>query len=140
MVEVELSLEYWNKLADQLIFISALLGGFSLTVIATLVNNQKNSPTSLRMLRAATIAAVSFLIAIFSMTKILMMTTEGYPFPITPESFSFPRLMGFLSFCAGIISLLVIVSLSGWTKSRSLGIFTTIAGIVAFFLLFAMLT
>jgi hypothetical protein len=31
---IEIALEYWNKLADQIIVISSLLGGFSIAVVA----------------------------------------------------------------------------------------------------------
>jgi hypothetical protein len=31
---IEIALEYWNKLADQIIVISSLLGDFSIAVVA----------------------------------------------------------------------------------------------------------
>ncbi len=36
---IELPLEYWNKLAGQLITISSLLSGFTIAVIANLLVN-----------------------------------------------------------------------------------------------------
>ncbi len=136
---IELSLSYWNKLADQTIFISALLGGFSLAVIVSLLNSQTESRVSTAMIRSATIAAASFLIAIFAMTKIMMMTTPGFPSEVTADSLTMPRILGMLTFVSGITSLIVVVSLAGWTKSKRIGRFTTTVGIITFVLIVMML-
>ena len=136
---VELTLAYWNKLASQIVFISALLGGFSLAVIASLLNAKEINRVSLNLIRASTIAAASFLVTIFSMSKILMMTTEGFPIAVQEGDFALPRFIGFCTFITGIIALIVIISLAGWTKSRQTGVFTTVVGIIAFILMGSML-
>lgn len=132
---LELSPEYLNKIASQLIMISSLLSGFSIAVIANLlVYKSKNRITNI-ILKVTTIAAGCFLATVFAMTKIVMMTTEGYPFKTIESDFTFPKLIGFSTFILGIITLSIIIGLSGWTKSRRTGIFTTIVGILTFLII-----
>jgi cytochrome bd-type quinol oxidase subunit 2 len=137
---IEISLEYWNKLADQIIMISSLLAGFSITIVANFLVSETNNRLMRTILKSATIAASFFLIALFSMTRILMMTTEGFPFKVSGDDLIFPKLVGGISFFIGIISILTIISLSGWTKSKNVGIFTTALGILTLILIFYMLT
>ncbi len=140
MIEVKLSFEYWNKLAEQTVFISALLGGFSIAVIVSLLYNEKTNRLSRNLFRAAIIAAASFLVSVFSMTKIIMITSPGFPFKVTKAMLSFPRIVGSASLLIGVISLMTIIALSGWTKSRRMGIFTTTIGGLGFILIILMLT
>jgi hypothetical protein len=52
----------------------------------------------------------------------------------------FPRIAGVVSFLLGIIALLVMISLAGWTKSKKMGRFTTIVGIMTLILILMMTT
>jgi hypothetical protein len=137
---IEISLEYWNKLADQIIVISSLLGGFSIAVVANFLVSEANNRLMRSIMKSATIAASFFLIALFSMTKILMMTTEGFPFKVSGDDLMFPKLVGGISFFIGIISIITMISLAGWTKSKKMGKFTTAIGILTFILILIMLT
>jgi len=74
--------------------ISSLLSGFSITVIANFLVSQTNTPLSRYMMRAAIVAASSFLITVFAMTKLSMITTEGYPLKIVSSDLNLPRLLG----------------------------------------------
>ncbi len=56
-----MTIEYWNELAKQMLLISSLLGGFSITIVANL----------------ATLSAGCFLVTVFAMFDIIMITTEG---------------------------------------------------------------
>jgi hypothetical protein len=127
---IEIPLEYWNKLASQLIMISSLLGGFSIAVTANLLVSESNNKITNNILKVATIASGCFLIAVFSLTKIVMMTTQGYPFKVVESSLNFPRMIGIITFMLGIISLSIVIALSGWAKSKKTGIFTTIVGVL----------
>lgn len=72
------------------------------------------------------------------MTKLLLMTTDGYPVQVTGDDLTLPRLIGSLAFYLGIISLISVISMAGWTKSRSLGRLTTAIGILTLILIFLM--
>jgi hypothetical protein len=68
------------------------------------------------------------------------MTTDGFPFKITEGAIKIPSLVGGISFILGIMSLVTLIALAGWTKSKQMGIFTTVVGIFAFILIVLMLT
>jgi len=134
---IKLSFEYWNTLASQLIVISSLLAGFSLSLIFSLTENK--SKIMNYIFRAATTATASFLVVIFAMTKILMLTNKGFPFKVTEGNLIFPRLIGITSFITGILSIIVIISLSGWAKAENSKKFTTIIGVITLILIIAMI-
>lgn len=136
----EMTFEYWNKLADQTIMISSLLGGFSIAVIANLLVSELNTRLSKNIMVAATLAASFFLVTVFAMTKLLMMTTDGYPLKVIGSDLILPRIVGVISFFLGITSLITMISLAGWTKSKNMGRFTTAIGILTFILILIMLT
>jgi hypothetical protein len=136
----EISFEYWNKLANQIIMISSLLGGFSLTIIANILVSKANTPIVRKILIAATLAGSFFLISVFAMTKLLMITTDGYPLVVTSANLMVPRIIGTISFFFGIFSLIAIMSLAGWTKSKTMGKFTTTLGIVTLVVILLMVT
>jgi len=127
---LELPPEYLNKVASQVIMISSLLSGFSIAIIANLLVYKSDNRITNNILKVTTIAAGSFLIAVFAMTKLVMLTTEGYPFNYSQDYLTLPKLTGFFAFVMGIISLTIVIALSGWTKSKRIGIFTTIVGIL----------
>jgi len=132
---VELQPEYLNKIANQLIVICSLLGGFSITVLANILVTKSESRIINYILKVTTIAAACFLVTVFAMTQIVMMTTEGYPLAIDQDELDFAKILGFSTFFLGIISLSLLIVLSGWTQSKRTGIFTTIIGFVMLVLL-----
>ncbi|WP_348702832.1 hypothetical protein [Tenacibaculum sp. 190524A02b] len=134
-----MTLEYWNELAKQTILISSLLSGFSITVVANLLVSDKNNKLFNRILKSATLSAGCFLITVFAMMQISMMTTPGgYLKNVTENDFLVPRIIGVIAFFIGLFSLSIMISLSGWTKSKKVGIYTTVIGILT--LLFILIT
>ncbi len=136
----EITFEYWNKLAEQTITISSLLGGFSIAVIANFLVSDLNTKLSKSIMVVSTLAASFFLITVFAMTNLLMKTTVGYPFKVVDNDLLPPRVVGVITFFLGIISLLTMISMSGWTKSKKMGRFTTILGIISLILILFMTT
>lgn len=130
---MEISSAYWHELTKQTIFISALLGGFSLNVVVALLRRKRNDRIYNNIFRSGIIATASFLISIFSMTNIYMLTAESSPLKYNPSKINLLSLIGTSTLFLGIIALLIIISLSGWTKSKGMGIFTSIIGILSFF-------
>lgn len=134
----EIPFDYWNKLANQVIGISALLGGFSIAIIANILVAKTDSRLVNSILIASTLAASFFLVTIFAMTKMLLMTTAGYPFQVDSADLTLPRIVGSLSFFFGILALVTIISLAGWTKSKRLGSISTGIGLVTLILILLM--
>ena len=136
----EITFEYWNKLAEQIVMISSLLGGFSIAVIANFLVSNLNTKLSKSIMAVSTLAASFFLTTVFAMTNLLMKTTVGYPFEVVDNDLMLPRVVGVIAFYLGIISLLAMISMSGWTKSKRMGRFTTILGIITLILILLMTT
>ena len=134
----EITFEYWNKFAEQIITISSLLGGFSIAVIANFLVSNLNTKLSKSIMAVSTLAACFFLTAVFAMTNLLLKTTDGYPLKVVDNDLMIPIVVGGIAFYLGIISLLAMVSMSGWTKSKRMGIFTTMIGILTLILILLM--
>ena len=132
--------EYWNKLANQVITISSLLGGFSIAIIANILVSQNDSRLVKIIMLVSTLAGSFFLVTIFAMTKLLLMTTDGYPFQVAESDLAPPRLLGTISFFLGILSLITMISLAGWTKSKRMGRISTGLGMLTFILILLMMT
>jgi hypothetical protein len=136
----ELSFDYWNTLASQMVVISSLMGGFSLSLLFSLPENPEKTRINTYIFKAATIATASFLVSIFALTKILLMTTKGFPFAVTGENLILPRIVATSTFFTGILSVITLIALSGWNKSLKTKRFTMIVGIVMLVLILAMIS
>ncbi len=136
----ELSFEYLNKIAEQIVTISSLLGGFSIAVIANIIISETNTRITKYLLVSSSLAACFFLVTIFAMTNLLMKTSSGYPLPIDDGDLKLPRLVGIVFFYLGTISLISLISLAGWTKSKKMGIFTAVAGLITLVLTLMMMS
>jgi hypothetical protein len=132
----ELPFEYWNKLSNQLILISVFLGGFSIALTANLLINKSNNRLYNVILKLATTSSGGFLTAVFAMTSIILATTEGYPGGVTHGELNTPRIIGVVGYFVGVLSLVTIIGLSGWTKSKGTGIFTTVVSVITLILFF----
>ncbi len=131
-----ITLEYWNTLANQTILISALLSGFSIAIVANILVSDKNDKLINRILKLGTISAGCFLVSVFAMTQISMITTPGgYIKNVTINDFLIPRIIGLFTFMIGLLALSAIISLSGWVKSKRTGIFTSTIGILTLILI-----
>jgi len=135
---IDLSEEYFRTLAEQSVFISAFLGGISATILGTFVIVKNDSKVFKYMILFSAIAAVSFIVAVFGMTKVQLLLVPNSPFENVKELLMYPRIVGGLGFYFGINSLLVVISLSGWLRSKRLGIITTILGVVTAILTFTL--
>ncbi len=140
MEMIEMTLNYLNKLASQILTMSSLLGGFSITIAANFLISDLNTKYSNRVFKVSVLAACFFIISILASAGIVMKTTEGYPFPLKNSDFSLIRTISGLSFLFGILSLIFMIGMSGWIKSKKLGIYTTIIGVLTFILILIMIT
>ena len=74
------------------------------------------------------------------MTKVLMMTTDGFPIKVTEVDFKISSLIGGMTLLLGIMSLTTLIALAGWTKSKQMGRFTTVVGIFTLILILIMVS
>ena len=137
---MNLTPEYWNTLASQFILISSLLAGFSITIVANLISNDNNNKMLSRILKLSVVSSGSFLVSLFAMVHIYMITVlDGYLEKVTEDNFALERLIGLVTFFLGLCSLSAILSLSGWVRSKSNGRFTTLIGVIMFILILILL-
>lgn len=132
----ELPLSYLKELAEQIIFISAFLGGFSAAILGTLIVSDKKSKILKSLILGSSFSAVSFIVAVFAMTKLVIISIPGAPYELNNENINLPRIVGSISFFFGILALLFVISISGWLQSKKLGILTSIIGLIGLVLIF----
>ena len=136
----EITFEYLNILASQIVTISSLLAGFSIAIIANFLVTDTKTRLNNKIMVSSIFAACFFLVSLFAMTKVVMMTTEGYPMKVLINDLIPYRTMGTFSFFLGTISLLAMIAMAGWTKSKRMGIFSTTVGVITLLLILIMTT
>lgn len=124
--------EFLAEMGRQIAFLSAFLGGFAATFLGVLLQ----SPSSRRHVGwaagAAAVASASFLIAVISGTLFAVVLHPGAPLGIANPTF-LPqvRTLMLITFALGIYSILLSLGLSGWIRSRQLGIVTSVAALIS---------
>ena len=138
---MEITLEYWNELAKQTLLVSSLISGFSIAIVSNLLVSDKNDKLTNRILKTATLSAGCFLVTVFAMVHIVMATTPGgYVQNVSVDDFLTARIIGMVTFMIGLFSLSTMIALSGWTKSKKVGWFTTVVGVLTILLIFITMT
>lgn len=117
------------EFARQIGFVSAFLGGVSAAFLVTLLSREIPKRSASLVMAAAMASAVAFIVALMASTAMLQ-----YLHPDSPDSDSGlfvarMQAMTALSFFVGLLLLLASLGLSGWLRSRRMGLITgTIAG------------
>ena len=124
---------YMATAASQLASISAFLGGFAATILATLILSDPRSRIGGLVIGASAVAAASFIV-----TSLAATTLGAGLNPNVPDGFfSEPYLrrtqaMMSLTFLLGMTALLLAIGASGWMRSRGMGWLTSVVGLIAF--------
>jgi hypothetical protein len=127
--------EFLAETGRQIASLSAFLGGFAATFLGILLQ----SPNARRYVGwaagAAAVASASFILAVISGTALALVLHPGAPSGMTKPTF-LPqvRTLIFVTFASGIYSILLSLGLSGWIRSRQLGIVTSVAALTAGFI------
>ncbi len=66
---IELTFEYYNKLAEQIVTISSLLGGFSIAIIANFLVHKRKTKLIKTIMITSTLSACLFLISVLVLMK-----------------------------------------------------------------------
>ena len=124
--------EFLGEAGRQIAFVSAFLGGFAATFLGILLQ----SPNSRRHVGwaagAAAVASASFILAVISGTLLALCVHPGAPPELAkPTLLPQLRILTFIAFFVGIYSTLLSLALSGWIRSRQLGIVTSVAAFVS---------
>ncbi len=127
-----MNVEFFAEIGRQIAFLSAFLGGFPATFLGILLQ----SPSSRRHVGwaagAAAVASASFILAVISGTALAVVFHPDAPSGIAKPSFvPQVRTLIVITFAIGIYSTLLSLGLSGWIRSRQLGIVTSLAALVS---------
>ncbi len=128
---------YISALAAQLAGLSAFLGGFAATFLATLLTLGHQGRLMTITIGFAVTSAVSFVVTVMAATMLTAIFHPQAPASIAGLSAILPRALMTLGFFLGALSLLVSLGCSGWTRSRSTGLVTTSASLVGALLIAA---
>jgi hypothetical protein len=137
---ISLPFDFYNKLATQIVAIASLLGRFSLSLLVTLLHQKEENKYQAIIFKSAMVATSSFVITVFAMTNLLLATTQGGIIKVEESDLMLPRIIGSLSFFIGILSIVVIITLSGYAKSPSYKRFSLICGLVTLIMILLLIS
>jgi len=123
----ELSPAYLSALAVQLGSLSAFLGGFSATFLATLLTLRARNKIASMSIGFAVSAAVAFIVTVVASTALVAMLHPDAPQTVSLVASGGARVLLTLGFTVGLYTLLVSLALSGWCRSKGTGLTTSIA-------------
>lgn len=121
---------YISALAAQLASLSAFLGGFAATFLATLLTLGHAGRLMTITIGFAVASSVSFIVTVVAATMLTAVLHPEAPHFMADAVASAPRAIMSLGFSLGTLSLLASLGCSGWTRSRAIGWITTIAALV----------
>lgn len=132
----QLSPVYLSALASQLAALSAFLGGFAATFLATLLTLGNQSKLMTITIGFAVISSVSFIVTVVAATMLTALYHPAAPQFMATAAFAQPQATMGLGFMIGTLSLLSTLGCSGWTRSLGAGwITTTVALLGAAFII-----
>lgn len=124
--------DFIGEIARQLTSVSAFLGGFAATFLGILLQSTSARRQVGWAAGAAALASASFMIAVIAGTLLALALNPTAPQNFaTPEFLPWARRILFISFSLGIYANLLSLGLSGWIRSRALGIVTSGAAFVS---------
>lgn len=101
---IELSNEYLNLLAEQMIFICSFLGGFAATILGTLISSDVDNRCSRAMVVSTAFTSLCFVVCLLAMTTIYLYTSDGFPVEIQKTNFAMARIVGVTTFGLGLVT------------------------------------
>ncbi|NQX96211.1 MAG: hypothetical protein HRT64_15070 [Erythrobacter sp.] len=122
----ELHPEYLADLARQFGFLGAFLGGVSATLFVTLLTLAEPSKVVRWAIGLAAVAACAFIVTAYMSVGVIANSHPKAPPQMEGTSIGAVQILMTISFAIGSFSLLGAIGVSGWSRSRRLGIITSI--------------
>ncbi len=123
-----LPLDYLAEIARQIAFLSAFLGGFAATFLATLLMVDSPRKVAGWAIGAAAFAATLFIVAVIASVMLAVVLQPNVPERVASvASIGHARTVSGAGFILGLYALLLSLGLSGWIRSRGVGIATALA-------------
>lgn len=128
----KLAPEYLTEIGRQLAALSAFLGGFAATFLGTLLATRSPRWQAGYAAGCAAVSAASFAVAVVCATMLAIILHPAAPLRVRGSANLGPaRVIAVLAFLLGMYAMLASLGLSGWIRSRRLGIVTSLAAAVA---------
>jgi hypothetical protein len=118
---------YLSALASQIGGLSAFLGGFAATFLATLLTLGHQGRLMTVTIGFAVTSAIAFILAVVAATTLIAILHPDAPRAIAGASAAMAQNFMTLGFGIGTMALLASLGCSGWTRSRQIGWITSIA-------------
>lgn len=123
---------YLASTAAQLGSISAFLGGFAATILATLVVSGIRSRPAALTIGLSAAAALAFIVSVVATTAFSAGVHPDAPSELAgPDRALQIRALMTLGFMVGVLCLMGAVAASGWLRSRGMGWLTTTLTLLA---------
>lgn len=127
----QISTAYVASAAIQLGSISAFLGGFAATFLATLLIVRHRSRAAAATIGLSAAAAVGFIVCVVGSTSVSAgLHPEAPGGAGTREYLARAEALMTLGFMVGVLALLAAIAASGWLRSRPMGWTTTLLSAV----------
>lgn len=127
---MELKASYVLAVADQLSFVSAFLGGVSATILFSVIMLSDDRRSLSLVIAASALSACSLLISVVAAWRLSIGLHPDLPF--VPD-FQKLRLLWncmIAGYSLGILSLITSIGLSGWIRSKRLGLITSVIAVL----------
>jgi len=134
----ELSPVYLSALAAQLGTLSAFLGGFAATFLATLLTLNRRGRLLTVCIGLSVTSAVAFVVTVVAATMVAAVTHPNAPPVVAVSAAGLSRVLMALGFYLGTLSLLGTLGCSGSLHSRGVGRLTALAAAIGALCVLAM--
>lgn len=112
---------------QQLILLSAFLGGFSATFLAAILTIEAKKKVTDWIVCISAASSCCFIVA--AVTNIALV--NGLQIEESLETLSRLKIISSLGMISGIFALLICIGLSGWIRSRKIGLVTASFSLIA---------
>jgi len=126
-----MSVEQLIGITEQLTLLSAFLGGFSATFLAAILTTAPSSKIVNWMIICSSFAACCFIICAASSIAV----ANALQLNVAIDTLTFGTRTSSLSMALGLFSLIACIGLSGWLRSKNIGLVTSVfSGVTAILL------
>ncbi|MBF7073979.1 hypothetical protein ISG33_11265 [Glaciecola sp. MH2013] len=126
----EITTSYMLTAAEQMAFVSAFLGGVSATILVTIAVLTKGRRVANLILITSALAACSLLISVIASLRLVIALHPDLPFTPEQSQVYFLWFSMINGYGLGVMSLLTSIGLSGWLRSKLVGVITSIFAFV----------
>lgn len=127
----EFKASYIVAVAEQLSFVSAFLGGVSATILFSLIIFASEKRAVSFLIATSALSACSLLVAVIAGWRLTIGLHPDLPFTPDPAKIRLLWNSMIAGYGVGVNSLVVGIGLSGWIRSRRMGLMTSIFAALA---------